>query len=93
MDDIFRFKNLNDLYNHILPALKSKKNELHKNGLKYIHEEDIWNYLKEYKWRTSHNLDLSIMVNDIFNIEIRELDDYVREELKNYHREIKEEDI
>ncbi len=90
MDGTLMFQSLNDLYAHILPALKSKTKELHKNGYKYIHEEDIWNYLKKYKWRTSRDLDLGIMVNDIFSIELKELDDYVREELQKYHRDIKE---
>ncbi len=92
MKEAIIFKSLNDLYTRILPALKSKTKELHKSGFKYIHEEDIWNYLKEYKWRMSHNLDLSLMVNDIFNIEIKELDDYVRNELKDYHRDLKEDE-
>ena len=54
----------------------------------YIHEEDIWNYLKNYKWTSSRSLDLGDMVNDIFHIEERELDSYVKNELKNYRREI-----
>ncbi len=88
MDQEIKFKNLTELYERILPALKSKTREIHKKGMDYIHEEDIWNYLKNYKWTTSRSLDLGDMVNDIFNIEIKELDRYVKDELKNYRREI-----
>ena len=88
MDQEIKFMNLTELYERILPALKSKTREIHKKGMDYIHEEDIWNYLKNYKWTTSRSLDLGDMVNDIFNIEITELDRYVKDELKNYRREI-----
>ena len=57
MNNDIKFKNLNDLYNRILPALRSKIKEIKKEGLKYIHEEDIWNILKKYKWTSSRDLD------------------------------------
>ena len=93
MDKEIKFKNLSDLYNRILPALKSKTNELNKKGLNYIHEEDIWNFLKNYNWISSRDLDLGSMVNDIFNVNIIELDKYVRNEIKNYRRAINQEEI
>ena len=88
MNNEIKFKNLAELYERILPALKSKTREIHKKGMNYIHEEDIWNYLKNYKWTSSRALDLGDMVNDIFNIELNELDNYVKNEFKNYQREI-----
>ena len=93
MDKDIKFRSLNELYNRILPALKSKANELNKDGLSYIHEEDIWNFLKNYKWTSSRDLDLGSMVNDIFNINHKELDDFVRSEIKNYRRNINQEEI
>ncbi len=93
MNSEIKFKSLAELYERILPALKSKTREIHKKGMDYIHEEDIWNYLKNYKWTTSHSLDLGDMVNDIFNVELNELDNFVKSELKNYHREIKQGEI
>ena len=93
MNSEIKFKNLAELYERILPALKSKAREIHKKGMNYIHEEDIWNYLKNYKWTSSRNLDLGDMVNDIFNIEERELDSYVKNELKNYRRDINKGEI
>ena len=47
MNNEIKFKSLAELYERILPALKSKTREIHKKGMDYIHEEDIWNYLKE----------------------------------------------
>lgn len=93
MNNEIKFKSLQELYERILPALKSKTKELHKKGMDYIHEEDIWNYLKTYKWTSSRSLDLGDMVNDIFNIEERELDSFVKNELKNYRRNIKQGEI
>ena len=93
MNSEIKFKNLAELYERILPALKSKAREIHKKGMNYIHEEDIWNYLKTYKWTSSRSLDLGDMVNDIFNIEERELDSFVKNELKNYRRDIKQGEI
>ena len=61
--------------------------------MNYIHEEDIWNYLKRYKWTSSRSLDLGDMVNDIFNVEVHELDSYVKNEFKNYRRDINREDL
>ena len=93
MNNEIKFKNLTELYERILPALKSKARQLHKKGMNYIYEEDIWNYLKNYKWTTSSSLDLGDMVNDIFNIEEKELDSYVKSELKNYRRDVNKGEI
>ncbi|MCI8670773.1 MAG: hypothetical protein HFI36_01905 [Bacilli bacterium] len=93
MNNDIKFKNLNDLYNRILPALRSKTKEIKKEGLKYIHEEDIWNFLKKYKWTSSRDLDLGSMVNDIFDVNILELDNFVRDEIKHYRRKIDKEEI
>ena len=93
MNNEIKFKSLAELYERILPTLKSKTREIHKKGMDYIHEEDIWNYLKNYKWTSSRALDLGDMVNDIFHVELNELDHYVKSELKNYHRNINQEEI
>lgn len=91
MNNEIKFKSLTDLYNHIKPALKSKARELHKKGMNYIYEEDIWNYLKEYKWSRSYDLDLGSMVNDIFNLNEQEINEYVKDEIKKSRRNINHE--
>lgn len=81
MESEIKFRSLEELYNRILPALKSKKKELKLKGYKYIKENDIWNFLKDYKWMKSSSLDLSSIVNDIFNINESELIEYIKEEM------------
>lgn len=61
----FEFKNLNDLYNRILPALSFKKREIKRQGIE-ITEKDIFNDLK-IKWSKSNNLTLSDIVEDIMS--------------------------
>ena len=68
MEEVF-FTNLKELYERLLPALKNKKNELHKLGFNNIEEKDIWNYLKEKKWKNAYNLLLYQMVDDIINVD------------------------
>ncbi len=81
-----KFKTLDDLYNHIYPALRSKANEMRLKGFKFIHEEDIWNFLRLNKWSKARNLDLGGMVNDIFTLNEDRLINYVSDKLKDYHR-------
>lgn len=61
------FNNLNELKNRLMPALRIKKEEINN---KNITEEDIWNCLKDTKWRKSNDLSLSDMVNDILKLDI-----------------------
>lgn len=90
MNEDVKFKTLPDLYKRILPALRSKKKELRLKGYTYIHEEDIWNFLKNFKWVGARNLDLGTMVNDIFDLNDNQLNEYVKEEIVKHHREISE---
>lgn len=69
----YEFKTLEELYNRIKPALKAKCSEFKKLGFDNIKENDIWDYLKTSKWISSHNLDLSRMVSDIFNLSIDDI--------------------
>ena len=54
--DEIRFSSLEELYKRLKPALSSKKKELNKLGYVYIKEEDIWNALKNNKWKSSLDL-------------------------------------
>ena len=64
MDDI-KFESINELYNRVLPALKSKKKELYRNGIKYISEKDIWLVISKNKWQKQRDLTLADIVDDI----------------------------
>ena len=66
MEDIV-FSSEEELYKRILPALRSKKKMLSKDGLKSITVDEIWEYMRKEKWTTSFGLELCDMVDDILN--------------------------
>ena len=82
------FNSLEELYNRIKPALSAKKEELRRNGFDYIKEDDVWNYLKEIKWRGSSDLELYQMVNDVLKIDNKVLDEYLKTKLNMANRHI-----
>lgn len=81
------FNSLKELYDRIKPALTSKRIEMKKYGFYYVKEADIWNYLTSKKWQTSKDLSLSEMVNDIFNSNLDEINDYVVKKMSLENRE------
>lgn len=80
------FDSLEELYKRVKPALRTKKEEMRRNGYIYIKEEDIWNYLKEVKWINSKNLALYQMVSDVLNIDDVLIDKYLKEKLNMRNR-------
>ena len=80
MDD-YDIKDPFTLYKRISPCLNSKVRELKKNNINYIKKEDIWNYLKKVKWKDG-NPSLDIMVDDILNADNHDIDNYVKEKMK-----------
>jgi len=72
---------LEELYNKLLPVLKTKVNELKLREIDYISEIDIWNY-QTNKWSKSTNLMFSDMVSDILNTNNKLYDDYVKNKWK-----------
>lgn len=87
MEEI-KFHSLNELYKRLLPALKTKKRELNKNGFAYIHEEDIWNCCKDKCWDKKNNLELYNMVDDILNTPDEVFDNYLKDIIKRDHRRL-----
>lgn len=77
------FSTLESLYERLVPALKSKENELHKNHMIYITKQDIWNFCYNTKWRGGENLTLADLVNDILNSDNTEIDEFLRNDRKN----------
>ena len=75
--DNFRFKSLEELYRKLLPAFKTKVNELKRNKINNVAEIDIWNYLKNNYWRNKTDLTLGDMVNDILNTPNSEIVNYI----------------
>lgn len=87
MDDIV-FESLEELYKRVKPALSTKKEEMKRCGYTYIKEEDIWNYLKEVKWKSSRDLSLYDMTNDILNTDDEIIDSYLRKKLNLKNRKV-----
>ena len=78
----FGLNNSLDLYKTLLPAINSKINELSKYEIFYVKREDIWNYLKQEKWKDD-NISLAEMVDDILNTDNEKLVKYVKEKTLN----------
>ena len=82
----FEFSNKEELYKRVVPALKTKKAFLDRDGYTYINEIDVWNYLIQDKWVKSHNLMLCDIVDDILNVDNKEIDAYLKKKLSNASR-------
>lgn len=87
MEDII-FNSLEELYERLKPALLTKKEDMKRKGYDYIKEEDIWNYLKEVKWKNSKDLMLHEMVSDVLNADDYVIDQYLKEKLNLRSRKI-----
>ncbi len=88
MDD--KFETLNDLYKRLKPALYSKVLELKRNGLEYIKEEDIFNYLLESSWSKKNNLSISDLTSEILYLDNSLISSYCLKILKESKRDLNE---
>ena len=79
------YSSLKELYLRLKPAF-SVKQRLNKRKYPYIKNEDIWNYLSINKWKTANNLSIYEMVDDIIHVDITNVDNYLKEKLKNSER-------
>lgn len=68
-----KFNNVQELYELLLPALETKEIQLRRNDYFGLSKKDIFNYLKDKKWKDSINLKLYQMVNDILELDNDEL--------------------
>lgn len=82
MDNI-RFNSLEELYTRLTPAMDTKVNELRLVGISYITVNDIWNYLRQYKWCKSKDLTLSECVDDILNTSDEDYKKYMKDKMKS----------
>ncbi len=80
------FNSLKELYEHIKPALEAKVSEMRRVGYSYIKEEDVWNYLKEIKWKKASDLSIHEMINDILNTDNVLIDSYIKGKMKDIER-------
>jgi hypothetical protein len=82
------FGSLEELYKRVKPALKTKEEEMHRSGFNYIKDKDVWNYLKEVKWKISRNLDLYQIVSDVLNTDNILIDSYLKDKLNESDRKV-----
>ncbi len=87
------FHNIEELRRRLSPALRCKKREFDRLGLKYIKEIDIWKYLSDFKWKNGHNLYLSDLVNDILKCDSNKINSYVMEKLEKKRNYIEDLEI
>ena len=78
-----KFASLNELYRRILPALQTKVDELKRAKVNFISCQDIFQYCMDNKWVNKKNLRIYEMVDDILNIDILNLEVYVRKRKNN----------
>lgn len=76
-NESIEFKNIEELYKRVEPALYSKCVELKKLGMKHISSKDVWLYLIDNIWKDKKELELSDMVSDILFAENEKIDEYV----------------
>lgn len=86
------FSSLEQLYQRLKPALSARRQELKRSGYLYATEEDIWNYLKEMKWKSAKDLSLYQMACDIFEVDDRTIDCYLRNKMNVRNRKLYFED-
>lgn len=70
------FNSEEELYQRLLPALRSKVRELKLAGL-IVKEEEIWELLKSKIWKNSHDLSINQIVSDIFGLAIEEVESFI----------------
>lgn len=86
------FGSIQELYERMKPALFTKKQEMKRNGITYITEDDIWNYLEEKKWKHSRNLSLYEMVSDVLGSDEFAIDQYLKGKMSSRTRRVYFED-
>jgi len=82
------FNSVEELYKRVRPSLTTKVREFKRNKVMYVKEEDIWNYLIEFKWKNSRGLELFNIVDDILNVDNEEVEKYVINKMKDFKRDI-----
>lgn len=72
------YQSLKELYDDLQYAFNVK---LRLIGEEYKHIKiiDIWDYLRINKWSKDKGLTISEMVNDIIDVDIKKVDEYVKE--------------
>lgn len=71
------FNSEQDLYQKLAPVLNIKVRDLKTKTNIDFKENDIWNFLRENKWKNTEGLSLSMMVQDILYIKFQDILKYI----------------
>lgn len=71
------FSSIDELYNRLKPAFRSKLIELKSKNITFVTDKDLWSFLSKTKWSKEQNLELCDMVNDILNVNENELINFI----------------
>ena len=80
---MYEYRSQEELYQGLIPAINVKMKLLRKSHYDNITREDIWDYLKDNKWRSSIDLTLGDMVQDIIHTDNLEIVNYVKNKMGN----------
>jgi len=72
------YRSQKELYLNLIPALNVKIKLLRRSNYKDITREDVWNYLRDNKWKYSVDLTLADMVQDIIHVDNLEISSFIR---------------
>jgi len=72
-----KFNSIDELYNRLKPAFRTKLDELKKKNITFVEAKDIWNFLTKTKWTNRHDLELYDIVTDILNVDEVALINYI----------------
>lgn len=92
MNDTIKFTTIKELYKYLLPALKTKRSEMAINGFVYVMPEDIFNYIKQTKWKNLKSVLPYEMVGDILDCDPYEIDNYIKIKIQKTKRELVKEE-
>lgn len=73
------FQSIEELYQRVRPALRTRVYKLSKKGVSFVTEDDIWNLLMD-KWKRGKNLTLFDIVHDILHFD----ESLILDKYKNY---------
>ncbi len=88
MKETIEFKNIDELYKRVKPALFSKCKEIRNAGYNLVNEKDIWNYLVTTSWKKRNDLELSDLVTDILYVDNYALNEYVMSRMKEMKNKV-----
>ena len=81
----YEFTSVLDLKARIKPALDSKVKEMQRKNIKYVNQDDIFEYLRNNVWPLKKNLTLYNIVDDILNTDNEVFCDYVINKKRSNH--------